>query len=404
MATDSIESAIAAIAKGQMVIVVDDESRENEGDLIMAAQAATEEAVAFMVRHTSGVLCVSLPAKRLQQLCLPLMVASNSDSMNTAFTVSTDYRIGTTTGISAADRAKTIRALVENSAKAEDFNRPGHIFPLKAMDGGVLRRPGHTEAGVDLTRLAGLSPGGLLAEIVNEDGSMARLPQLQQFARRHSLPIVAIKDLIAYRRQRERIVERLSSARLPTRYGTFTVYGYKELISGQEHAALVMGDLSATASPLVRVHSECLTGEVFGSIRCDCRGQLDLAMERIAAEGAGVIVYLKGHEGRGIGLTEKLRAYALQDKGRDTVQANLDLGLQADARDYSFGAQILQNLEVSSMRLMTNNPLKYKEISDFGLSISERVPLITAPNSENTSYLRTKQRLLGHILNLDPAH
>ena len=398
MKTDSIETAIDAIAAGRMVVVVDDENRENEGDLIMAAQAATESDIAFMVRYTSGVLCISLPGERLDALSLPLMVASNSDSMSTAFTVSTDYRIGTTTGISASDRAITARALVDENADAAEFSRPGHVFPLRAVRGGVLRRPGHTEAGVDLTRLAGMAPGGLLAEIVNDDGTMARLPQLMAFARTHSLPIVTIKDLIAYRRKHECIVERMSVARLPTRYGVFTVYGYRETITGQEHAALVMGELSGNDSPLVRVHSECLTGEVFGSIRCDCRAQLDLAMERIAAEGRGVVVYLKGHEGRGIGLTEKLRAYALQDKGLDTVEANLQLGLQVDARDYAVGAQILQDQGVTKMKLMTNNPRKYQGISGFGLSIEERVPLVTAPNSENAFYLRTKQAVLGHML------
>ncbi|NPT60853.1 bifunctional 3,4-dihydroxy-2-butanone-4-phosphate synthase/GTP cyclohydrolase II [Paraburkholderia elongata] len=398
MKTDSIETAIDAIAAGRMVVVVDDENRENEGDLIMAAQAATEADIAFMVRYTSGVLCISLPGERLDALSLPLMVANNSDSMSTAFTVSTDYRIGTTTGISAADRAITVRALVDENADAAEFSRPGHVFPLRAVRGGVLRRPGHTEAGVDLTRLAGMAPGGLLAEIVNDDGTMARLPQLMAFARTHSLPTVTIKDLIAYRRKHECIVERMSVARLPTRYGVFAVYGYRETITGQEHAALVMGELSGNDSPLVRVHSECLTGEVFGSIRCDCRAQLDLAMERIAAEGSGVVVYLKGHEGRGIGLTEKLRAYALQDEGLDTVEANLQLGLQVDARDYAVGAQILQDQGVTKMRLMTNNPRKYQGISGFGLSIEERVPLVTAPNSENASYLKTKQAVLGHML------
>lgn len=398
MKTDSIETALKAIAAGKMVVVVDDEDRENEGDLIMAAQVATEANLAFMVRYTSGVICVSLPGERLDDLSLPLMVAANSDSMSTAFTVSTDYRIGTTTGISAADRAITVRALVDEKAIAADFNRPGHIFPLRAAGGGVLRRPGHTEAGVDLTRLAGMAPGGLLAEIVNDDGTMARLPELLVFAHTHSLPIITIKDLIAYRRKRERIVERMSVARLPTRYGVFTVYGYRETLSGQEHAALVMGDLSGDVSPLVRVHSECLTGEVFGSIRCDCRAQLDLAMEQIAAEGRGVIVYLKGHEGRGIGLTEKISTYALQDEGVDTVQANVQRGLAVDARDYTVGAQILQDLNLTTMRLMTNNPSKYRGISEFGLSIEERVPLVTAPNCENAFYLKTKQTVLGHML------
>jgi 3,4-dihydroxy 2-butanone 4-phosphate synthase/GTP cyclohydrolase II len=398
MKTDSIETAIEAVAAGRMVVVVDDENRENEGDLIMAAQVATESDLAFMVRYTSGVICVSLPGERLDALSLPLMVATNSDSMSTAFTVSTDYRIGTTTGISAADRAITVRALVDEKAVASDFSRPGHIFPLRAARGGVLGRAGHTEAGVDLTRLAGMAPGGMLAEIVNDDGTMARLPQLMAFARTHSLPIIMIKDLIAYRRKCERIVQRMSVARLPTRYGVFTVYGYRETITGQEHAALVMGELSGNESPLVRVHSECLTGEVFGSIRCDCRAQLDLAMEQIAAEGRGVIVYLKGHEGRGIGLTEKLRAYALQDEGLDTVQANVRLGFQVDTRDYAVGAQLLQDLGVTKMRLMTNNPRKYQGISEFGLSIEGRVPLVTAPNSENAFYLKTKQALLGHML------
>lgn len=397
MSTHSIEEAIRAIAAGSMVVVVDDEDRENEGDIIMAAEKVTPEAIAFMVRWTSGVLCVAVPGERLAQLQMPLMVADNAEAMGTAFTVTVDFRHGTSTGISASDRAATVRALVDPAAEAKDFNRPGHVFPLRAVKGGVLRRPGHTEAAVDLARLAGLEPGGVLAEIVNEDGTMARRPQLEAFARAHGLLLVTIKDLIAYRRRTERFVECSSTARLPTKLGVFTVHGYLDTITGQEHVALTMGDVRSTPAVLVRVHSECLTGEVLGSLRCDCRPQLETALARIAAEGCGVVVYLRGHEGRGIGLLHKLRAYALQDTGRDTAQANTDLGLPVDSRDYSTGAQILADLGVRSMRLMTNNPRKYASITDFGLEIVERIPLVTSPHSENETYLRTKRELFGHM-------
>jgi 3,4-dihydroxy 2-butanone 4-phosphate synthase/GTP cyclohydrolase II len=399
MALNRIEEALKAMARGSMVVVVDDEDRENEGDLILAAEHATPEAIAFMVHHTSGVLCVGLPGDRLDGLELPLMVERNTDSMRTAYTVTVDFRHGTTTGISAADRAATIRALVDPAVRADDFNRPGHVFPLRALPGGVLRRPGHTEASVDLSMLAGLRPGGVLAEVVNDDGSMARRPELEAFARRHGLPIVSIADLIAYRRCRAP-VSRESEARLPTRHGVFRACVYKAPDTPHEHLAMVMGDVRGAKDVLVRVHSECLTGDTFGSLRCDCREQLEASLARVGRAGCGVVLYLRGHEGRGIGLTHKLRAYALQDTGLDTVQANLELGLAVDARDYAVGASILQDLGITSMRLMTNNPAKYRGISEFGLAISERVPLRTPPNKDNEAYLRTKQSRLGHALDL----
>ncbi len=400
MTFDRIETALEALARGSMAVVVDDEDRENEGDLILAAEHATTKQLAFMVRWSTGVICAALPGERLDALQMPLMVGRNSDAMGTAFTVTTDYKHGTTTGVSAADRAATLRALVDPQTRANDFTRPGHVFPLLAAPGGVLRRAGHTEAAVDLTRLAGLTPGGALVELVNEDGSMSRRPELIAFARRHALPIVTIKDLIAYRRRTECIVERQSTCRLPTKFGVFQLIGYRETVSGQEHLALIMGDMADGDDMLVRVHSECLTGEVLGSMRCDCRPQLELAMGRIAAEGRGIIVYLRGHEGRGIGLLHKLRAYALQDEGYDTVQANERLGLSVDGRDYAVGAQILRDLGVCGMRLMTNNPRKYEGIAEFGLRIIRRIPLVTVPNRENVAYLRTKQATLGHLLEL----
>lgn len=400
MGTHSIEQALDALRAGKPVVVVDDEDRENEGDLILAAERATTEAIAFMVRHGSGVICVALPGERLDALHLPLMVAKNSDSMGTAYTVSVDYRHGTSTGISAADRATTCRALVDRKAVAEDFNRPGHIFPLRAREGGVLARAGHTEAAVDLTRLARLKPGGVLVEIVNDDGSMARRPQLEVFAQQHGLALISVAQLKAWRRQHEQIVRRVSSCQLPTPFGVFTMHGYREDISGQEHIALTLGDVSNASEALVRVHSECLTGEVFSSMRCDCRPQLTMAMERIGQAGVGAIVYLRGHEGRGIGLMHKLRAYALQDQGCDTVQANVQLGLPVDERDYAVGAQILRDLGVQGMRLMTNNPKKYDGLADFGLHIVSREPLLSTPTAANAAYLNTKQRVLGHLLEL----
>jgi 3,4-dihydroxy 2-butanone 4-phosphate synthase / GTP cyclohydrolase II len=396
-----IENAIAAVSRGELVVVVDDADRENEGDLIMAAEKATPETMAFMIRHTSGVICMPVEGHRLDELQLPLMVANNTESQRTAFTVSVDAKHGTTTGISAADRATTVRALLDPGTRAEDLARPGHIFPLRYRDGGVLKRAGHTEASVDLARLAGCYPAGVLSEVVNDDGSMARLPALEQFAADHGLQIISIADLIRYRRHREKLVRRVSEARIPTRHGDFTAYVYASLLDGVEHMAFVRGEVAGSTDVLVRVHSECLTGDVFGSLRCDCGVQLDLALERVAAEGEGVVVYLRGHEGRGIGLGHKLRAYRLQDQGRDTVEANVELGFPVDSREYGIGSQILVDLGITTMRLMTNNPAKYGGLEGYGLEIVERVPLRTEPTDENISYLRAKQDKLGHFLDID---
>ena len=400
MTLDRIEDALVAIARGGMVVVVDDADRENEGDLIMAAEKVTPRTLAFIVRHTSGLVCVALPGQRLAALSLPPMVADNGDAQRTAFTVSVDYRIGTTTGISAADRAATIQALARPTSTAAQFSRPGHVFPLRARPGGVLERRGHTEAAVDLTRLAGLQPAGVLCELVEEDGSMARLPSLRAFADRHGLPLVSIADLVAHRRRTERLVTAVAQARLPTRHGLFSAHAYRE-DNGTEHVALVMGEVRGAADVLVRVHSECLTGDIFGSLRCDCGGQLDAALAHVAREGCGVVVYLRGHEGRGIGLTSKLHAYRLQDQGRDTVEANLDLGLPIDARTYDVGAQILSDLGVTTLRLMSNNPAKFVELDGYDLRIVGRVPLMVTPNPENLAYLRAKRNKLGHQLDVD---
>ncbi len=398
-----IENAIAAIERGEFVIVVDDADRENEGDLIMAAEKVTPEAMAFMIRHTSGVICLPLEGDRCDALQLPLMVANNTEAQRTAFTVSVDARSGTSTGISAADRATTVHALIDPATRPDDLARPGHIFPLRYREGGVLKRAGHTEAAVDLARMAGAYPSGVLSEITNDDGTMARMPELERFAAEHGLQLISIADLIRYRRHREKLVRRVSEARIPTRHGDFTAYVFESLLDGVEHLAFVRGDISGNDDVLVRVHSECLTGDVFGSLRCDCGVQLDNALERVANEGRGVVVYLRGHEGRGIGLGHKLRAYTLQDEGRDTVEANVELGFPADSREYGIGSQILVDLGVSTMRLMTNNPSKYGGLEGYGLEIVERVPLHVEPNEENISYLRAKQEKMGHLLDLGEA-
>lgn len=401
MPFSQVEEAVEAIRGGEMVIVVDDADRENEGDLIMAADRVTNEAMGFMVRHTSGVICMPMLGSRLDELQLPLMVANNTEHHRTAFTISVDARVGTTTGISATDRTTTVHTLIERRTKPDDLMRPGHIFPLRYREGGVLKRAGHTEAAVDLARLAECYAAGVLAEIVNDDGTMARLPELERFAAEHNLLMISIADLIRYRRHQEKLVRRVSEARIPTRHGDFNAYVFESLLDGVEHMAFVRGEVAGKQNVLVRVHSECLTGDVFGSMRCDCGVQLDLALGQIAADGEGVVVYLRGHEGRGIGLGHKMRAYNLQDQGRDTVEANVELGFPVDKREYGIGSQILVDLGISTMRLMTNNPAKYGGLDGYGLEIVERVPLRATPNQENIAYLRAKQAKLGHLLDLD---
>jgi 3,4-dihydroxy 2-butanone 4-phosphate synthase / GTP cyclohydrolase II len=401
MATQQVLDAISAIGRGEVVVVADHHGRENEGDLIVAAQHVTSETLAFIVRHTSGVVCVALPEARLAELSLPLMVTENRESLQTAFTVSVDYRHGTSTGISASDRAATIRALADPTARAGDFTRPGHVFPLRARARGVLERPGHTEAALDLARLAGLRPGAALCELLADDGSMLRRAGLERFAREHGLCFLNIEDLRAYRRRTERLVERVAEARLPTRHGLFEAGVYRSLLDGNEHLALVRGEVSGKENVLTRVHSECLTGDIFGSLRCDCREQLEASLGKVACEGAGVIVYLRGHEGRGIGLSGKLNAYRLQDLGRDTVEANVELGFSIDARSYDVGAQILGDLGIRTLRLMSNNPAKFEQLEGYELRIVERVPLVTEPTPENVRYLHTKQQKLGHRLGLE---
>lgn len=380
-------------------MVVDDASRENEGDLVMAAEAATAENIAFFLNHTSGVICMPMLGERLDLLDLPPMVLDNTESNRTAFTVSVDGRHGVTTGISAADRAATIAALIDPQTRPADLARPGHVFPLRFREGGVLNRAGHTEATVDLARLAGMYPAGVLCEVVSEDKqSMARLPELERLAAKHGLPLISIADLIRFRRQREKLVKRVTDARMPTDFGEFTCYVYESLLDGEQHVAMVKGAVQGEDNVLVRVHSECLTGDALGSMRCDCGVQLQMALQTIAAEGMGVVVYLRGHEGRGIGLAHKLRAYTLQDQGRDTVDANLDLGLPVDTRKYGTGAQILVDLGITTMRLLTNNPAKFGGLDGYGLEIAERVPLESVPNAENIRYLRTKRQRMGHLL------
>jgi 3,4-dihydroxy 2-butanone 4-phosphate synthase/GTP cyclohydrolase II len=395
-----IERAIAEIAKGNAVVVVDDEDRENEGDLIFAAEKATPELVAFMVRYTSGYICVPLPESDCDRLDLPPMYHTNQDRRGTAYTVTVDAAAGVSTGISATDRAHTMRLLADTDSKPADFTRPGHVVPLRAKEGGVLRRPGHTEAAIDLARLAGLRPAGVLCELVSQkdDGDMARREELEVFAADHDLALITIADLIAYRRRTESQVKKVAEARIPTAHGTFRAVGYDSLLDGIEHIAMVYGEIGDGKDLLVRVHSECLTGDVFGSLRCDCGPQLDAALGMVAAEGRGIVLYVRGHEGRGIGLLHKLQAYQLQDDGHDTVDANLALGLVADGRDYGTGAQILCDLGVRSMRLLTNNPDKRVGLEGYGLEVVDRIPLPITPNPENVRYLRTKRDRMGHDL------
>ncbi|MEU0148259.1 bifunctional 3,4-dihydroxy-2-butanone-4-phosphate synthase/GTP cyclohydrolase II [Streptomyces sp. NPDC006288] len=400
LSLDPVEQAVRDIAAGRPVVVVDDENRENEGDLVIAAEKATPEIVAFMMSECRGLICAPMETDELERLDLPQMVTHNTESMQTAFTVSVDASAehGVTTGISAADRATTLRMLAGGRAGPGDFVRPGHVFPLRAKAGGVLVRNGHTEAAVDLARLAGLRPAGAIVEIAGEDGVMLRLPELVPFARKHGLTIISIEDLIAYRRSAEPTVRREAEVRLPTTFGPFTAYGYRSVVDGVEHVALVHGDIGDGEDVLVRVHSECLTGDIFRSQRCDCGPQLHASMERVVAEGRGVVVYLRGHEGRGIGLVSKLRAYELQERGSDTLDANLELGLPADARDYAAGAQILSDLGVRTLRLMTNNPDKTAALVRHGLGITGREPMPVQAGEHNLRYLRTKRDRMGHDL------
>ena len=400
MGLATIPEAIEDIRQGKFIIVVDDEDRENEGDLTIAAEKVTPEAINFMAQHARGLICLPITGKRLDELNIPLMVGNNTSRFSTAFTVSIEAKHGVSTGISAADRARTVSAIVDPATKPEDLVRPGHMFPLRAREGGVLVRAGHTEAIVDLAKLAGLYPAGVICEILNEDGTMARLPQLEVLASKHGIKIVSVADLITHRRRHEKLVHRVAQAKLPTKYGEFTIIAYKSDIDPDEHLALVMGDIATPAPVLVRVHSECLTGDVFGSLRCDCGEQIALAMQAISKEGRGVFLYMR-QEGRGIGIHNKIRAYALQDQGLDTVEANLSLGFDPDLRDYGIGAQILADLGLHQIRLLTNNSKKVVGLEGYGLRVTETMPIIAPPNPYNRQYLATKQEKLGHTLGIE---
>ena len=398
--TLSVEQAVAEVKAGRMIVIVDDEDRENEGDLMVAAGKVTPEIVNFMTKHGRGLICLPLTRERLDELQLPLMVADNTARFQTAFTVSVDAKRGVTTGISAHDRARTILAALDHRTKPEDLARPGHVFPLQAREGGVLARAGQTEAAVDLARMAGLAPAGVICEIMNEDGTMARMPQLKEFSREHGVPILTIADLIRYRLSHETLVRKLEEADLPTAYGHFRLALYEDVITKEHHAALVKGKIRPDEPVLVRAHSQCLTGDTFASARCDCGEQLRRSMEMIGKEGKGVVLYILNQEGRGIGLVNKIKAYALQDRGADTVEANHQLGFKTDQRDYGIGAQILVALGVHKMRLITNNPRKYVGLAGYGLEVVERVPLEIKPNASNIRYLKTKKEKMGHILDL----
>ena len=402
MTKATVADAVRTIREGGLVLVLDDEDRENEGDLVMAAEHAAPEAIGFMVRHTSGILCVAMTGERLDALKIPMMVGDNTDPRGTAFTVSVDVLAGTTTGISAGDRTSTIQALIDPSATAVDFARPGHVFPLRYREGGVLKRAGHTEAAVDLAKAAGLRPAGILAEVVNADGTVARRPQLEGFAAEHGIPMITVADLIRHRQRCETLVTRVSEARLPTVWGEARAVVFQSDLDGDEHVAVVYGDPTADVGgegTLVRVHSECLTGDVLGSLRCDCGVQLQASMQQIGVEGCGVVVYLRGHEGRGIGLTAKMRAYTLQDQmGLDTVDANVALGLPVDSREYGIGAQILKDLGLSRIRLLTNNPAKYQGLEGYDITITGRVPLLADSTVDNQLYLDAKRERMGHLL------